>query len=60
MAAAMSTGRTTQAGGFILALSILAGTIAGVVLHQSSIGFLVGLGVGVVLALLVWALDRRS
>jgi len=56
----MSRGRTTQAGGFILALSILAGTIAGVVLHQSSIGFLVGLGVGVVLALLVWALDRRS
>jgi len=58
MAGRMSGGRTTQAGGFILALSILAGTIAGVVLHQSSIGFLVGLGVGVLLALLVWVLNR--
>lgn len=55
---AMSTGRSTQAGGFILALSILIGAIAGAALHQSSIGLLVGLGVGVVLALLIWVLDK--
>ncbi|MBV9930856.1 MAG: hypothetical protein JO013_07915 [Alphaproteobacteria bacterium] len=54
----MSTGRYKQAGGFILALSILAGTVAGVALHQPSIGFLVGLGAGVLLALLVWVVDR--
>jgi hypothetical protein len=54
----MSTGRSTQAGGFILALSILVGAIGGAALHQSSIGFLAGLGVGVVLALLIWVLDR--
>jgi hypothetical protein len=54
----MSTGRSTQAGGFILALSILVGVVAGVALHQSSIGFLIGLGVGIVLALLIWVLDR--
>jgi hypothetical protein len=56
----MSGGRTTQAGGFVLALSILVGAIAGAVMHQSSIGFLVGLGVGVVLALLIWVLDRSQ
>jgi hypothetical protein len=51
--------RYTQAGGFILAASIIAGTVAGVMVHQSSIGFLVGAGAGVVLALLVWLVDRR-
>ena len=54
----MSGGRYTQAGGFILALSILVGAIVGAMLHQSSIGFLVGLGVGVLLAVLIWVLDR--
>jgi hypothetical protein len=54
----MSGGRTTQAGGFVLALSILVGVVVGVVLHQSSIGFLAGLGVGALLALLIWILDR--
>lgn len=54
----MRRGRYTQAGGFVLALSILAGSMAGVMLHQSSIGFLVGLGVGVVLALAIWVFDR--
>jgi len=55
----MSGRRITQAGGFVLALSILIGAIAGAAMHQSSIGFLVGLGVGVLLALLIWALDRK-
>ena len=54
----MSGGRSKQAGGFILALSILAGAIGGAVLHQPSIGFLIGLGVGVALAVLVWLVDR--
>jgi hypothetical protein len=54
----MSAGRTTQAGGFVLALSILFGVVVGVALHQSSVGFLAGLGVGVLLALLIWILDR--
>ena len=54
----MSGGRYTQAGGFVLALSIIAGAIGGAMLHQSSIGFLIGLGVGVVLAVLIWVLNR--
>ena len=49
-----------QAGGFILAASIIAGVVGGIVIGQPSIGFLVGGVAGVLLALLVWALDRRA
>jgi hypothetical protein len=48
-----------QAGGFILAASIIAGAVGGIVVGQSSIGFLVGTAAGVLLALLVWFMDRR-
>ncbi len=48
-----------RAGGSILAASIIAGVIAGTILGQPSIGFLVGLGVGVLIALLLWWGDRR-
>ena len=54
----MSGGRYTQAGGFILALSILVGAGVGAAVHQSSVGFLIGLATGVLLALLIWVLDR--
>jgi hypothetical protein len=54
-----SRGKFTQAGGFILAATIIAGTVGGVIAGQSSIGFLVGAGAGVLLALLVWLVDRR-
>ena len=47
------------AGGALLALSIVVGTIAGSAYLQPSIGFLAGLGVGVLLLVLVYLLDRR-
>ena len=49
----------TQAGGFVLAASIIAGAVAGTMVGQSSIGFIVGTGAGVLLALLIWWYDRR-
>jgi len=52
-------GKFTRAGGFILAVSILAGTVAGVMAGESSIGFLAGAGAGILLAILVWLIDRR-
>ena len=55
----MDKGRYTQAGGSSLAISIIAGTVAGVIVRQPSIGFLVGAAAGVLLALLVWYQDRR-
>jgi hypothetical protein len=51
--------RSAQAGGFLLAVSILVGAIAGSVLRQPSIGFLAGTGVGLFLLALVWLIDRR-
>ena len=50
---------TRLAGGSLLALSIILGSVGGAVLGQSSLGFLVGAGVGVLLLLLVWFLSRR-
>jgi hypothetical protein len=49
----------TQAGGAILAIAIIAGTVAGIMVGQSSIGFLVGTGAGILIALLIWLNDRR-
>jgi hypothetical protein len=47
------------AGGFLLCLALLAGTLTGVFLGQPSIGFLVGAGTGLAIAILIWLLDRR-
>lgn len=49
----------SQAAGSILAISILAGAIIGVVVGQPSIGVLAGTGTGVALALLFWLIERR-
>jgi hypothetical protein len=49
-----------QAGGFILAASIIAGAVAGTMVGQSSIGFIVGTSAGVLLALLIWWIDRKK
>lgn len=51
--------RSTQAAGFILAISILAGAVAGAIVGQPSLGFLAGLGTGVAIAILFWLNERR-
>ncbi|MET1113084.1 MAG: hypothetical protein ABWX67_16320 [Allosphingosinicella sp.] len=51
--------RSTQAAGFILAISILGGAVAGTIVGQPSIGFLAGLTAGVAIALLFWLSERR-
>jgi len=48
-----------MAGGFLLAISIMAGVFGGGMLGQPSIGFMVGVGVGVLLLVLVWLMDRK-
>jgi hypothetical protein len=47
------------AGGALLAVSIVAGSVAGTLYRQPSIGFLAGLGAGVLLMVLVYLFDRR-
>ena len=48
-----------RAAGGPLALSILAGGIIGVVYHQSTLGLLVGSGLGVAFAVGFWFFDRK-
>jgi hypothetical protein len=55
-----SSGRYTQAGGAILAIAIIAGVVAGKMVGQPSIGFLVGTAAGILLAILIWLNDRRK
>jgi hypothetical protein len=47
------------AGGALLALAIVVGTVAGTLYRQPSIGFLAGTGIGVLLLVLVALWDRR-
>jgi hypothetical protein len=51
--------RPATAGGFLIAAGLLLGTVVGVAVGQPSLGFLAGLAIGAVLALLLWLLDRR-
>ena len=52
--------RFPRAGGALLAASILIGVAGGTLAGQPSIGFLAGLGVGLVLVVAMWLVDRRS
>lgn len=50
---------TPAAGGFLLAIAVLVGTVAGALRGEPSLGFVAGAGIGAVLAATVWLLDRR-
>jgi hypothetical protein len=56
----MTKGKSSsaQAGGFLIAAGILAGTLGGIILGEASAGFLLGLAAGVIVALLLWWRDR--
>jgi hypothetical protein len=49
----------SAAGGFLVALGMLGGAGVGFAIGQATPGFLVGTGVGVLAAVLVWVRDRR-
>lgn len=49
----------TRSGGCLLALALLGGVIVGAWAHESSIGFIGGLGIGLALLLAIWLMDRR-
>jgi UDP-N-acetylmuramyl pentapeptide phosphotransferase/UDP-N-acetylglucosamine-1-phosphate transferase len=49
---------TPVAGGCLIAAGCVIGTLVGMKYHQSSLGILVGVGVGVVLAVLIWLRER--
>jgi hypothetical protein len=49
----------TRAGGFILAICLIAGAIVGGLLGQPSAGLLAGGSLGALIALALWWRDRR-
>jgi hypothetical protein len=51
--------RRTRAGGCFLTLCILGGFVVGLAIGNPMKGVLIGTGVGVMLALFVWLVDRR-
>ena len=56
----MDQGRNlSRSGGCLLAISVVGGAFVGTVLGQPSIGFLAGSGLGLVLVIAVFLLDRR-
>ena len=50
----------SRAGGSLLAISIIVGTVAGTIARQPSVGFLVGLAAGLVMLGYVFLADRRA
>ncbi|MCC2980149.1 hypothetical protein [Sphingomonas sp. IC4-52] len=50
--------RSKSAGGFLLAMSLMVGTIVGLLLGQPSIGLLAGLAVGSGTAVFLWLKGR--
>lgn len=49
---------TPIAGGALLALSMIAGSVIGVLRGQPSVGFIAGLGIGIVLLVAIALIDR--
>ena len=55
----MTKSKNPMAGGFIIAIAIMIGATWGARHAQPTIGLLIGLGIGAVLATILWLFDRR-
>lgn len=58
-AMAQDSSNSSQGGGFLIAAAVLIGAVGGVIAGQPSVGFVIGITVGVAGALLLWWRDRR-
>ena len=48
-----------MAGGFFLRAAIIGGAVWGISIGNPMIGLLIGTGIGIAIAVLVWLLDRK-
>jgi hypothetical protein len=51
--------RSPMAGGFIIAIGVIGGALIGAVKGQPTIGFLIGFGIGAVIAAAIGLIGRR-
>ena len=47
------------AGGIFIALGLLIGAITGVAMDQPSAGAVIGMAIGIVIAVAIWVMDRK-
>jgi len=47
------------AGGIFIALGLLIGAIIGVAMDQPSAGAVIGMAIGIVIAVALWVMDRK-
>ncbi|WP_397581418.1 hypothetical protein [Sphingorhabdus sp.] len=47
------------AGGIFIALGLLIGAIIGVAMDQPSAGAVIGMAIGIVIAVAIWVMDRK-
>ena len=52
--------RASRAGGAIIALTVIAGFLAGAHFHQASLGTVIGIAVGAAISLALYLYDRRQ
>ncbi|TPG18608.1 hypothetical protein EAH79_00175 [Sphingomonas koreensis] len=50
---------SSAAGGVLLALGLMGGSVVGLAMNQPTIGFLIGGAIGIAAAIAVWLRDRR-
>ncbi len=55
----MSTSTPPAAGGVLIALGAIGGTVVGLATAQPTLGFLIGTATGIMLALAIWWRARR-
>jgi hypothetical protein len=51
--------RSSQAGGFLIAIGALGGAAVGFAFGQATPGFLIGAAGGIGMAVAIWLIDRR-
>ena len=56
----MENQKNKAAGGIFIAIGMLGGAIVGVIMDQPSAGMVIGLGLGIAAAVVVWFIDSRS
>lgn len=54
----MPRSRPSAAGGFPIAIGAIGGAVVGVARQQPTLGLVVGIAVGALLAVLIWLRDR--